>query len=413
MPAPAATGVARTSAHWLTFQNLVVLAPLLVFFGIAIGLIATTSFPAPDELEHVSYAAHLREAGTILPEFGSQKTLSPTDLEQWDTRPNYIGHPSAYYLFIGNFLDRSLAPERAVLLPRLASLGLLSAGLMLALVTGVRSFEQDRMALAVFCIGLLLCPEILSITKQVTNDSLAVLGGALAYWGAGAQDRLRWRSSVGVAMGLVCALWAKPNAGLEIGVFLAALLALRGAGHIGLLAPAVAGSLIGSLPYLLIVRDYGAVVPVTAEGVWEVRHMADFKEYVPVFFSNIGYTWGLLKTGVWPITTNAGILTVAAFWAMMGCAAAGAWPTRRYLLDPRATMAAAGVIAFVLVLPIHLWFASAKLGYSIPAASFRYYLPLWPALIHALAWAVLTAPKPWHLALVISTASAALGLGLI
>ncbi len=214
-------------------------------------------------------------------------------------------------------------------------------------------------------------------------------------------------------MGLVCALWAKPNAGLEIGVFLAALLALRGAGHIGLLAPAVAGSLIGSLPYLLIVRDYGAVVPVTAEGVWEVRHMADFKEYVPVFFSNIGYTWGLLKTGVWPITTNAGILTVAAFWAMMGCAAAGAWPTRRYLLDPRATMAAAGVIAFVLVLPIHLWFASAKLGYSIPAASFRYYLPLWPALIHALAWAVLTAPKPWHLALVISTASAALGLGLI
>lgn len=218
---------------------------------------------------------------------------SPTDLEQWDTRPNYIGHPSAYYLFIGNFLDRSLAPERAVLLPRLASLGLLSAGLMLALVTGVRSFEQDRMALAVFCIGLLLCPEILSITKQVTNDSLAVLGGALAYWGAGAQDRLRWRSSVGVAMGLVCALWAKPNAGLEIGVFLAALLALRGAGHIGLLAPAVAGSLIGSLPYLLIVRDYGAVVPVTAEGVWEVRHMADFKEYVPVFFSNIGYTWGL------------------------------------------------------------------------------------------------------------------------
>ena len=407
-----ATGIVRTSTRWLTFQRLVVVTPLLLFVGIAFGLITTTSFPAPDELEHVSYAAHLHEAGTIFPEFHSQRTLAPTDFGRWDTRPNYVGHPSPYYLFIGSFLDRSLTPEQAVLPLRLASLGLLLAGLLLALVAGIRAFERDRMALAVFCVGLLLCPEILSITKQVTNDSLAVLGGALAYWGAVAQDRLRWRSSAGVALGLVCALWAKPNAGLEISIFLAALVALRGPSHIGLLALAI-GGLIGSVPYLLILRDYGAIVPVTAEGVWEVRHMANFKDYVPVFFSNIGYTWGFLKTGVWPIPTAAGILTVVAFWAMMGCTAVGAWRAKQYHSDPCAMAAAAGVIAFLLVLPVHLWFASAKLGYSIPAASFRYYLPLWPALIHALAWTVLTARKPSHRVAVISTSGAALALGLI
>lgn len=411
MPPPAVGGI-QAGTRWLSLQTLLALAPLLLFVGIAAGLITTTSFPAPDELEHVSYAAHLREAGTVLPEFEAQRTLVPTDFSQWDTRPNYIGHPSAYYLFIGSFLDRSLPPQQAVLLPRLASLGLLLAGLAVALAAGARSFGRDRTALAVFCIGLPLCPEMLSITRQVTNDSLAVLGGALAYWGASGQDRPRWRSGVGIALGLVCALWAKPNAGLEVGLFLAALAALRGSGRSGLLLPAALGGLIGTVPYLLMVRDYGALVPVTAEGVWEVRHMADFREYLPVFLSNLGYTWGLLKTGVWPIPTAAGVLTIVAFWAMMGCVVVGAWPARQQLSDPRAAVAAAAVIAFLLVLPIHLWFASAKLGYSVPAASFRYYLPLWPALVHALAWAVLAARRPWHRVLFVSIGGAALGLGL-
>jgi hypothetical protein len=50
--------------------------------------------------------------------------------------------------------------------------------------------------------------------------------------------------------------------------------------------------------------------------------------------------------------------------------------------------------SFALVLPIHLWFASASLGYSLPAASFRYYLPLWPPLAHAIAFAVVAARTP-------------------
>jgi hypothetical protein len=49
-----------------------------------------------------------------------------------------------------------------------------------------------------------------------------------------------------------------------------------------------------------------------------------------------------------------------------------------------------------LVLPIHLWFASTNLGFSLPAASFRYYLPLWPPLAHAVASGVIAASAPWR-----------------
>ncbi len=387
--------------------------PLLMFVVVAFGLASTTSFPAPDELEHISYAAYLQATGRVLPEFQKQTTLDRSDFGQWDTRPNYIGHPSPYYLFIEQFLDRSLAPQQAILLPRLASLGLLLVGLALAVQAGFRSFEQDEVALAVFCIGLVFCPEILSIARQVTNDALGILGGALAYWGAMTQQRFGWFSSVGIVAGLTLALWAKLNAGLEVGVFLSMLFALRRPCSAQFLASIAAGGLIGVLPYIIFIIDYGAVVPVTAEAIWEVSHLNNLLEYFPIFFFNIGYTWGFGKTDLWSTFTTTGVLTTVAFWTMMAGAVLGVWPARQHSSDPRATVAVAAVMTFLLVLPMHLWFASTRLGYSIPAASFRYYLPLWPALIHALAYAVLTAAKPSRRVSLAFLSAAALGLGWI
>ncbi len=97
----------------------------------------------------------------------------------------------------------------------------------------------------------------------------------------------------------------------------------------------------------------------------------------------------------------------------MAGAVLGVWPARQHSSDPCATVAVAAVMTFLLVLPMHLWFASTRLGYSIPAASFRYYLPLWPALIHALAYAVSTAAKSSRRVSLAFLSAAALGLGWI
>ena len=53
-------------------------------------------------------------------------------------------------------------------------------------------------------------------------------------------------------------------------------------------------------------------------------------------------------------------------------------------------------------------------GFKLASADalFRYYLPLWPALIHALAWAVMKGPA-WNRALFVSVGVAALGLGFL
>ena len=104
-------------------------------------------------------------------------------------------------------------------------------------------------------------------------------------------------------------------------------------------------------------------------------------------------------------------MTILLFWAMVACAALGgraAWPCKR---EPWAAIAVAAPAAFALVLPIHLWYASASLGFSLPAASFRYYLPLWPPLAHAVAFGVVAARAPWRRASLAAIGFAALAVG--
>jgi hypothetical protein len=91
------------------------IACLLLFSGICLARLATGGFPgAFDELEHISYAAHLQETGRLLPRFEEQKTLSPGDMGRWDDRPNYLGHPSPFYVLMALVLDRTLPPRQAI-----------------------------------------------------------------------------------------------------------------------------------------------------------------------------------------------------------------------------------------------------------------------------------------------------------
>ena len=379
----------------------------LLFLCIALHLVATAPFPGNDELEHVSYAAWLQENGRVLPRFEEQRTLRRDDFARWDWRPNYVGHPWPFYVLIARVLDRDLPPAQAVLAPRLVSLGLLAAAVALALAAGARAFGRDVPALVTFCLLVALCPQMLSISGMVTNDSLAMLGGALTVWGLAAVGR-RMRHDVAAGAGLMLALWAKPNAGIEAGLLIVGVLALAREGRARLFAAAVVGGVTGLLPILPIVFRYGAVVPVTAESVWEVASIADPLGYLAVFLPNLGNTWGYLRVGAWPLAGAAAVPTMLAVAGLLGCAGWGAVLARRRGDPP---VAVAGVIAFAVVLPIHAGFAATRLGGSLPAAAFRYDLPLWPALALGVAATVAYAPRPWHRGAAAGVGAAALILG--
>jgi hypothetical protein len=386
---------------------------LLLFSGACLELIVTTEFPAAfDELEHISYAAYLQETGRLLPRFEEQKILSPGDMSQWDDRLNYLGHPSPFYALIALVLDRTLPPTQAILMPRLASAGLLLVGVALALGAGRHHFKRDRVALILFCLAVALCPKLLAVSGQVSNDSLAFLGGALVYWGVSQEERRCWHGPAAIGLGLALVFWSKPNAGLAVGVWLGIFLLLRKPLRPGLMLAAGLGLAIGCVPYVFLVISYGAVVPIVVENFGNVRQMDDFASYLPVFLLTLGNTWALSQTGEWPITQAGAVVTILLFWAVIGCAAYGgraAWPCRR---APRAAVAVAAPVAFALVLAIHLWFASTSLGFSLPAASFRYYLPLWPPLAHAVAFGVVAGRgAPWCRTFLIVVSFAALVVG--
>jgi hypothetical protein len=250
---------------------------LLLFSGACLELIVTTEFPAAfDELEHISYAAYLQETGRLLPRFEEQKILSPGDMSQWDDRPNYLGHPSPFYALIALVLDRTLPPTQAILMPRLASAGLLLVGVALALGAGRHHFERDRVALILFCLAVALCPKLLAVSGQVSNDSLAFLGGALVYWGVSQEERRCWHGPAAIGLGLALVFWSKPNAGLAVGVWLGIFLLLRKPLRPGLMLAAGLGLAIGCVPYVFLIMSYGAVVPIVVENFGNVRQMDDF-----------------------------------------------------------------------------------------------------------------------------------------
>ncbi len=96
---------------------------------------------------------------------------------------------------------------------------------------------------------------------------------------------------------------------------------------------------------------------------------------------------------------------------MIACTAVGGFLAWRRGWTACGAIAVAAPLAFALVLPIHFWFAATKLGYSLPAASFRYYLPLWPPLAHSLAYGVMAARLLWQRLTLASVSLAAFAVG--
>ena len=397
-PAPACATIRRPRPRFPL--ALIPLAAFLLFAAIALHAIATNPYPGPlDELEHVSYAAHLQETGNWRlnvwhPDFESMRTLPRNSLATWDDRPNYLGHPAPFYWVISLVLDRTLPLPAAILHVRLASAAFILAGLALTLAAGWRSFARHPAALATFSALTALCPKLIPVTDQVTNDALALAAGGLAYWSATRRPTTPTLAAAAVALTLAC--WSKPNAGLAIGAVLLLTALLDPRRRPARLTALAAGALLGAIPYLPILAKYGRLVPITAEQFGQV-HQLPGPAYLPAFLANLAYTFCQQQTGTWPLPDTPSALATALVWLFLLTILAAAWHIAR--TRPTATARApaiapaiAGPLAFLLILPIHLIFAAIPLGGSIPAASFRYELPLWPFLAHTLATRLTTAP---------------------
>lgn len=392
-------------------RRLIPVAAFAAFLAVGLWLVWTKSYPSDfDELEHVSYAAFLQETREWRPMFEAMRDLPRDSLTHWSNRANYLGHPSPYYWFETLILDRSLPLHAAITRVRLASAALAAGGVALGLAAGWRAFGRDRVALGVFCALVALNPKLLAVAGQMTNDNLALLAGGLAYWGVNAEPRRRAAGLVASAAGLMLACWAKPNAGLAVGAALGLYALLRLRARPGLMLALAAGGALGSVPTWLILAKYHALVPMTVEQFGGV-HQVPGAAYLPVFLFNVAYTVCFAQTGAWPVPGGAEALAAAVVWALLLAAAGGGWAAFRTRSgDPARLVAVVGPLAFAAVLPIHWWFSMTKLGGSVPAASFRYYLPIWPFLAHAVAYGVGRA-GPLVLRLLVGLTGAALFLG--
>lgn len=389
--------------------------PLLafaVFAGLALLLVWTKHYPSGfDELEHVAYVAFLQETHAWRPMFEAMLDLPVDSLTRWDTRPNYLGHPGPFYWYETLFLDRTLPLGVAILRLRLASAALAAGGIWLALWAGWRVFGRDGLALLVFAALVALSPKLLATTGQVTNDALAILAGGLAYWGVCTEARHRTAGLLACGLGLMLAFWAKPNAALAVGAVLGFYALLRLRERRSLILVLAVAALIGSVPYWFILAKYGALVPITVEQFGGVRSVPGLA-YVPAFLFTVAYTFCFDQTGTWPIPGPGAVLAATVVWALVATIFVGG----AMALQGRAGASAARLVAiaaplaFLAVLPIHLGFSLTKLAGSLPAASFRYYLPIWPFLVHAIAYGI-TVCRPQLRWTIAGLAGAALAVG--
>jgi hypothetical protein len=380
---------------------------VILFLLFTLEIVRRTAFPGSfDELQHISYAAFLQETGDLLPHFEQQKTLSSADLRHWTQEPNYVGHPSPFYLFEQLFLDRALAPASAILAPRLASLSLLLIGVILTLCAGWPHFRNDPYAGFLFCAVIVLCPKLLVISSQVTNDSLAFLGGALVYGAVNTSYQQRLWSHCLTVLGLAFGFWAKLNAGLLISCWLGFYLLVSRPHRLDILIYGCIGGLVGLIPYGIMVAQYGHFVPIALETMMpgEPSH-GPFPDFWVSFLFSLGATWGFDQRQTYVVP--------ALFWLMMastGWVSYRAWRRRDQL---PAAIAVTAPMAFAAVLPVHLWFASTALNHSIFAASFRYYLPVWPMMAHNLAYGVINPHRPWQRNILFLLVLSALAAGLL
>ena len=359
---------------------------VLVAMTLAKVAAATFPFRGGDEQGHFSYLVHLATTGAWWPDLAIMPIY---DLSGAATGAlNFINHPPLFYLAAepAYALVAALGLEPSWLRAFTLVFSFAAFGAIAALLAAMR-FGPLSIA-AALCAALFLDVPVFS--TFFNNDQFALLGGALAVFGAARRVRDR-ADGIGLALILagVALASVKLTALMLVGCF--AFIALIGdrarKPDFRALAALMLVGLAASAPYAIYLLQYGSPAPDTpgqtamlkgyiAEFGWDRLPRVDLIGYistVPALFATQLGKSGLVFLGFMALC----LAPLAAF--------------ARSADETEATVSAvvrAAMIATLLVLVVHVAFAFRRyealgwLGDLYP----RYYFPLLAA--YALGWAL-------------------------
>jgi hypothetical protein len=378
---------------------------LVVYFARALAVALVAPFPIPfDEHAHLSYVLHLAAGSPLLPDFDAMRLVDLADFGSWLDQRNHLNHPPGYYWPMA-LLAQALPPGHAMVLGlRLANVALSTAAVAVTFWIARRAGWSAAAQLS-FLALVVFVPILPVLGGIVSNDNLALLGGALGCAGAFVllQGERGWRPWCLMALGLFLAALAKLTAGLLCGLLLAAVLATaiwqRGPAALsrpGLCLLALAAAL-ASWPYLMFWLSHGSPAP-TTEGLQALldARLAEAAPWQGQRLSPGAYLVHFLTSLLvyWPPNTPSSRLELAllaapllTFTFCLAGVALAFRPSRTSPADPTRVLVACGALALAGMMLVHFAFAYAlhlETGWY-RAVHPRYYLPALPILPAAFA----------------------------
>ncbi len=364
--------------------------------GLAAALM--DAFPASlDELQHLSFARFMEQRPSLLPDYDRMTVLAGAG-GPFTAAPNYLNHPSPYYLLMG-LVDR--LGGGSILVLRMANLALSLAAVGVLLLAGFRLLKDWRER-AVFAGALVLFPKLGAVAGLINNDNAALLAVGVCLLGL-----IEWRrapsarSAAWLAGGLALCGWVKLTVLLML-VFGAgateALRLWRSRKPASPLAYAIlgAGLALAAIPSLANVAAYGRLLHHTSAHVVvpALRQHLEFGQYVGTFMRFMALKWAALEP-----TDPLQQLGLYLLLALAGLAVA--LGLRRAVdreLDeaPAWDIAVGLILATLPVLVIHLYFGWRTFQEDgfLEMAQMRYYYGVWPGFALGLALLWLRFPRP-------------------
>ena len=386
-----------------------------------LAVLCMSVFPTSlDELQHLSFIRTMAASPRLFPDYDRMRVLDVHG-HAFTATPNYLGHPSPYYIAMAG-ADALTGGDVTAL--RLVDLGLSLAAVTLLLAAGFRVLK-DWPERAVYAAALVLFPKIGVVAGMINNDNAALLAVAVAFCGLiGWQRRPSMGAAALLALGLALCGWTKLTALLMVGFGFAIAEILRWAVPAkrpapGPLAVVAGGLALGAVPTLVYLVTSGRFTYHPA--MWYVppdhRAALTFGRYVGVFVGDMVDKWSALEPT--RLAQALGLYVVLILAAATVALGLGRRFTARDDDDGAAWRVACGLIlatAPVLLMHLHFgWRTFLEDGY-LEMAQTRYYYGVWPgvALGLALLWRV--APRGLARGLttaitVVLLASAALSIG--
>lgn len=366
-------------SNWLSALVLAALFAALCFHEAASIVFPYVNL---DEQGHVSYALNLAQSKEWFPSL-TQMRLYDFEQMRWSGDPNFINHPPLAYHLLNMFSN--LDPlGRGV---RAASISFFALGFLAILyalhLTGKFS-SLGLAAVTMFCVLL----KLQRFGETFTNDSVAFLGGGLAFLGT----VLLWRRPAPSAMiqaafalggiGLALCAAAKLNAAVLVSLFIVVSLAQfasrerDAAGRVSklLIASLALLCVAAALPYASFLLKFGTPAPNTPG---QIKMLSDSLDGPRIAFG--AYLFQSVKgalgnAGPDAIATYAIFAAVTAFSALIALFR----PDADADVLPLQPMARAVAAATALTLALHLAFSYQRhLQYGWqPELYPRYYFPL-------------------------------------